>query len=291
MKTHDIDAVTRGLNPSPHAAVSETAWADLSDGITAILDDGTVENSTRITRLAPRRTPAGPRLALAAASLLLIGGVVAAAVVNRPGQDLPQALSVTAQGEWLTVRVVDEVADPKAYNQQFKKLGLDIKVKMVPVSPSNVGNYATFLYNSGSDGTKLRLLKPGENCPATLNASDPGCQYGVEVGKSFKGHAEIEFGRAAKPGEIYQYSPNEANAPGEELAGLAYHNLRVADVQKLLATRHVTVGSYLNSKTELVNGVTTAKEVDPAPGDWYVHQAQPQSPGVVMLWIGAEPAK
>ncbi|WP_020391804.1 hypothetical protein [Kribbella catacumbae] len=286
MKTHDIDAVTRGLNPSPGTSVSESAWAELSDGITA-----TVEDTTRVTKLAPRRTPARPRLALVAACTLLIGGVVAAAVVDRPGQDLPQALSVTDQGEWLTVRVVDQYADPEAYNQQFKKLGLDIKVRMVPVAPTAVGKYATFLYYDGSDGTKLGLLKPGENCPSTLNASDPGCQYGVEVGKKFKGKAEIMFGRAAKPGELYQYMPSESNAPGEELAGMAYKNKRVAEVQKLIAARGVTVGSYLNSKTELVDGVTTAKEVDPAPGDWYVHEARPQSPGVVQLWIGSEPAK
>lgn len=287
MKTHDIDAVTRGLNPSPTTEVSETAWADLSDGIIA----SGAEDTTRVTQLAPRRTPNRPRLVLAAACTLLIGGVVAATMVNSPGQDLPQALSVTDQGDWLTVRVVDENADPEAYNQQFKKLGLNIKVKMVPVAPSAVGKYATFQYNVGSDGAKLGLLKPGENCPATLNASDPGCQYGVEVGKKFKGKAEIMFGRAAKPGEMYQYMPSEANAPGEELAGMVYKNKRVAEVQKLIAARGVTIGSYLNSKTEMVNGVNTAKEVDPAPADWYVHEAQPESPGVVQLWIGSEPEK
>jgi hypothetical protein len=284
MKTPDIDAVTRGLNPTPSTEVSETAWTELSAGITLDAGDET-------TRTAPSRTPVRPRLVLAAASLLLIGGVVAATVVNRPGQDLPQAMAVTDHGGSLTVRVVDQEADPKAYNQQFKRLGLDILVRMVPVSPSNAGDYATFLYNTGSDGSQLSLLRPGEGCPATLNASDPGCQYGVQVSKSFKGHAEIEFGRVAKPGETYQASPGEANAPGEELAGLAYRNQRVADVQKLLATRGMTIKSYLNSKTEIVNGVTTAKEVDPAPGDWYVHSIQPDSPGVVMVWIGPRPEK
>jgi hypothetical protein len=287
MKTHDLDAVTRGLDPSPSTSVSEAAWSELSGGIT----EAAAEDTTRIIHLAPRRPSNRPRLALVAACMLLIGGVVAAAVVNPPGQDLPQALSVTDQGDWLTVRVVDENADPRAYNEQFKKLGLNIKVKMVPVAPTAVGKYATFLYYDGSDGTKLGLLKPGENCPATLNASDPGCQYGVEVGKKFKGKAEIQFGRAAKPGELYQYMPSESNAPGEELAGMAYKNKRVAEVQKLIAARGVTIGGYLNSKTELVNGVTTAKEVDPAPGDWYVHEAQPRSPGVVELWIGSEPEK
>ena len=129
---NDIDAVTRGLNPAPDTHVSEAAWTELSEGITETTEP-------------VRRTPARPRLLLAAASLLVIGGVVAATVVNRPGQDLPQALSVTDQGGSLTVRVVDQEADPKAYNQQFKRLGLDIKVRMVPVSPSNAGHYATFL--------------------------------------------------------------------------------------------------------------------------------------------------
>jgi hypothetical protein len=287
MKTHDIDAVTRGLNPTPNAEVSDAAWSELSDGITAVGQ----ESISAVASLAPRRTPVRPRLVLAAACTLLIGGVVAATVINRPGQDLPQALSVTDQGDWLTVRVIDENADPEAYNQQFKKLGLNIKVKMVPVAPSAVGKYATFQYNVGSDGNKLGLLKPGENCPATLNASDPGCQYGVEVGKRFKGKAEIMFGRAARPGEQYQYMPGESNLAGEELAGLKYKNKRVAEVQKLIAARGVTIGGYLNSKTEMVDGVNTAKDVDPAPGDWYVHEVWPRSPGVVELWIGPEPEK
>lgn len=283
MKTHDIDAVTRGLNPTPHTEISDAAWTDLSDGITT----ADLPDSTRITR----RTTTRPRFALAAAATLLIGGVVAATVINRPGQDLPQALSVTDQGEWLTVRVVDENADPQAYNQQFKRLGLNIKVKMVPVTPPMVGKYATFQYVVGSDGTKLGLLKPGENCPATLNEADPGCQYGVEVGKKFKGEAEIMFGRAARPGEQYQYMPGQSNGPGEELAGLSYKNKRVAEVRKLIAARGVTIGGYLNSKPEMVKGVTTIKDVDPVPEDWYVHEVWPRSPGVVELWIGPQPEK
>jgi hypothetical protein len=283
MKTPDIDAAVRGLaRPDQH--ITDAAWTELSANITNSSDESVVSLDTR-------RRSTRPRVLLAAACTLLIAGVVAATVVNRPGQDLPQALSVTDHGERLTVRVVDEDADPKAYNQQFKRLGLDIKVKMVPVAPSAVGKYATFLFYVGSEGSKLGLLKPGENCRSTLDANDPGCQYGVEVDKTFKGKAEIQFGRAAQPGERYQYIPSDASAPGEELAGLAYKNKQVSEVQKLIAARGVTIGGYLNSKTELVNGVNTAKEVDPAPGDWYVHEAQPESPGVVVLWIGAQPEK
>ncbi len=285
MKTSDIDAAVRGLAPThTDDLITDAAWSQVAENVTS-------EHAAPAVSLEPRRRPAGPRLVFAAAAGLLIAGVVAAAAVNLPGQDLPQAMSVTDQGEWLTVRVIDQNADPKAYNQQLEKLGLNIKVKMVPVAPSAVGKYATFLYYEGSDGSKLGLLKPGDNCPATLNASDPGCQYGVEVGKKFKGKAEIQFGRAARPGEMYQYIPSEAGAPGEELAGLSYKNERVSEVQKLIAARGVTIGGYVDSETEMVDGVNTAKEVDPAPGDWYVHEAQPQSPGVVILWIGSEPEK
>ncbi len=286
MKTHDIDAVTRGLNPAPTTEVTDAAWSDLSTGITG----ASIENQ-QVISIETRRRPARPRVLMVAAAGLLIAGLVAAALVNQPGQDLPQALSVTDQGGWLTVRVVDQDADPKAYNQQFKKLGLNIKVKMVPVSPSRVRTHATFSYLVGSEGEKLGLLEPGEKCAPTMNVGDPSCQYGVEVSKSFKGTAEIEFGRAAKPGEMYMTSPGEANAPGEELAGVKYRNLRVSEVQKLLASHGMKVHAYLNTKTELVDGVTTAKDVDPAPADWYVDSIQPHSPGVVMVWIGAEPAK
>ncbi|GAA1554866.1 hypothetical protein GCM10009789_05400 [Kribbella sancticallisti] len=286
MKTHDLEAVTRGLNPAPTTEITDAAWTQLSDGITAAGAE-----DQQVVSIETRRRPARPRVLLVAAAGLLIAGVIAGTVITRPGQDLPQALSVTDQGDWLTVRVVDPDADPKAYNEQFKKLGLNIKVKMVPVSPSGVRSYATFLSYEGSDDAKLGLLEPGENCPPTLTANDPACQYGVEVGKSFKGRAEIEFGRPARSGELYRHSPGEANAPGEELAGVKYRNLRVSDVQKILASRGMTVATYLNSTTEKVNGVTTAMEVDPAPGDWYVHSVQPHSPGVVIPWIGPAPEK
>ena len=124
-----------------------------------------------------------------------------------------------------------------------------------------------------------------------MNVGDPSCQYGVEVSKSFKGKAEIEFGRAAKPGEMYMTSPGEANAPGEELAGVTYRTCGSRRSRSCSPRTGVKVDAYLNTKTELVDGVTTAKDVDPAPADWYVDSIQPHSPGVVMVWIGAEPAK
>jgi len=281
MKTHDIDAVTRDLNPSPGTPVSDAAWAELSDGITA-----TVEDTTPITQLAPRRTPARPRLVLAAACTLLIGGVVAAAVVNRPDQNQPQALSFTERGDKLIVRVVDPTADPKRYNAEFKKMGLNIKVKAVPVSPPSVGGMFSFTAANSAELDQLRPLEPGEKCNGTLNASDPGCQLGLEVPKNYTGKTEILFGRKAKPGEMYQHMSLSATEKGEALEGLAIANKTVGAALPLIESRGVKVHAYYASSDR-----PHFKDIAKPADDWFVHGASPFAPDEVTLYVGPTPDK
>ena len=111
-----------------------------------------------------RRRRARPRLVLAAANLL-IAGVVAATLVNRPGQDRPQALSFTEKGDKLIVRVVDPKADPKRYNAEFKRMGLDITVKAVAVSPPYVGRIVGHTGRNQQDLDQLRRLEPARSAP------------------------------------------------------------------------------------------------------------------------------
>ena len=112
----ELDAVTRGLAPATGNRVSSETWAGLSDSITATAVDTPAVEAPVVVR-------ARPKLVVVGAFSLLIVGAVAATLLNRPGQDLPQALSVTDQGNWLTVRVVDQDADPARYNEQFKRSG------------------------------------------------------------------------------------------------------------------------------------------------------------------------
>ena len=283
MKTHDIDAVTRGLKPSPTTDVSDTAWAELSAGITTL---DAVEDTTRVTQLAPRRTTARPRLALAVACTLLIGGVVAATVVNPPGQDQPQALSFTERGDKLIVRVVDPTADPKRYNAEFKKMGLDIKVKAVAVSPPFVGTMVSFSADDSAQMDQLHRLEPGELCNGTLNASDPGCQNGLELPKNYTGTTEIQFGRKAKPGEMYWHSSSGATEKGEALAGLAIHNKTVAAVLPLIEARGVKVVAYYASSDS-----PKFADIGQPPAGWYVHDASAFAPDEVTLYVGPAPEK
>jgi hypothetical protein len=276
MKKHDIDAVTRALAPTTTPTISQDAWTELSDAITATEAAPAVEK---------KRAPARPRLVLVAAASLLIVGVIAAAFVNRPGQDQPQALSVTEMGDKLIVRVIDPTADPKRYNAEFKKLGLNIKVAAVAVSPPFVGRMLSFSGRNAQDMARLHRLEPGEKCNGTLNASDPGCQDGVEVAKNFDGESEIQFGRAAKPGEMYWHTSSSATEPGESLAGLKIHNKTVAEVLPMIEARGIKVVSYLSGNPPQLDSK------DSAPGDWYVDDATPFAPGEVNLSVGPAPGK
>jgi hypothetical protein len=277
MKTHDIDAAVRGLNP--HQAtdhVSDDAWADLADAVTA-------SESAPVVPLLRRPQPR--RLALVAACTLLIAGVVAATVVDNPDQSQPQALSFTERGDKLIVRVVDPNADPKRYNAEFKKLGLDVTVQSVPVSPPWVGRMISFSGRNEKDMRQLRMLEPGELCNGTLNASDPGCQEGVELPKNYDGKTEIQFGRAAKQGELYIHSSSSATDKGEVLAGLTVKNKTVAQVLPLVKARGVREIEFLTSDGP------DHQPVKSPPGNWYVDDANTFAEGEVTLFVSPTPVK
>jgi hypothetical protein len=279
MKTHDINAAVRGLNPfRGDDRITDAAWSQITENVTS-------EHAAPAVSLEPRRRPARPRLVFAAAGSLLIAGVVAAALVSGPGQDQAQALAFTEQGDKLIVRVVDPKADPARYNAEFKKMGLDITVRTIPVSPPKVGTIAGITGRTESDFKPLHRLEPGEKCNGTLNASDPGCQEGLELPKNYDGQALIDFGRPAKPGEMYLHTSGSATAKGELLAGLVIHNKTVAQVRPQIEARGVKVVSYVSGNAPNLDSRETA------PGTWYVYDATSHAPGEVVLFVGAKPEK
>ncbi|QNE19472.1 hypothetical protein F1D05_18075 [Kribbella qitaiheensis] len=272
METPDIDAVTRGLNPSPDTHISEAAWTELSAGITETVGEPIARSAAK----APGRL----RLALVAASLLLIGGVVAATVIDHPGQDRPEALSVTARGDHLIIRVVDPTADPKRYNAELKKLGLHITVKAVAVSKPFVGTMVSYSGRDEHDTDQLRRLEPGELCNGTLNASDPGCQDGLEVPVNYDGETEIQFGRAAKPGEQYWHFSSNVDDPGEAMHGAKWRDRTIAEVKQVLAERELKVLEYYDA-----NQPRDAKAIPTPPDDWYVRDASEYVAGEITLYV------
>jgi hypothetical protein len=186
------------------------------------------------------------------------------------------ALTFATRGRYLVVKVKDPLADPARYRKEFAAHGMNIDLRLVPVSPSIVG---TVVMSEGS----IEDITARGKC-RTGGGGD--CPVGVKIPIGYKEHAAVVFGRAARPGEQYS-STAPVDAPGEVMHGLAYRGRTVAEVLAMLRKRHVTVPQYRyedanGDNRPYQNGVPPAK-VEPG---WFVHGADPWAAGQVMLSVG-----
>jgi hypothetical protein len=193
----------------------------------------------------------------------------------RPAPYAEQALAFTTSADSITVIVRDPLADPAVYKAEFAAHGLNITLRMRPVSPSLVGS--VFYMDEPGSGPQLIPITAKGACD-TPGGGDI-CPVGVKVPAGFHGPAEIDFGRAARPGEQY-VSTGSAFAPGEAMHGMTITGKTVAEVVAQLRARHVSVAFYNEP------GGNGYVNVHSAPGGWYVYDAVPWAPGEVMLFVG-----
>ena len=185
------------------------------------------------------------------------------------------ALAFTTSADSITVIVRDPLADPAVYRAELAAHHLDITIQMRPVSPSLVGS--VFYLDEPGSGPQLIPITAKGACD-TPGGGDI-CPVGVKIPAGFRGPAEIDFGRAARPGEQY-VSAGSAFAPGEAMHGMTVKGKTVAEVVSQLRARHVSV-AYYNEP-----GSGGQVNVHSAPGGWYVYDAVPWAPGQVMLFVG-----
>ncbi|HEY7263638.1 MAG TPA: hypothetical protein VH589_19390 [Trebonia sp.] len=229
-----------------------------------------------LTRRGARR-----RLLLGAPMAAALGTALAVAMVGHRAGHPPaggqQALSFTTNaGGGITVIVRNPLADPGVYRAEFAAHHLDITLQLRPVSPSIAG---TVFYMSGpSTGPQIVPITAKGKCEVPSGGDD--CPVGVRIPAGFRGQAEIDFGRAARPGEKY-VSTGSAFARGEAMHGMNIKGETVAQVLSQLRQRHITVADF--NKVES-NGDENVHQV---PGGWYVYDAEPWAPGQVMLFVGA----
>jgi hypothetical protein len=217
----------------------------------------------------------------------LAGAVLALTSLGRPGQRVgpvvvgppaAQALSFSRHGRYLDVIVRDPVADPRRYRAEFARHHLDITLKLIPVSPSLVG---TETFGDQSAGTPdFKTITARGHCYSTGGRNV--CPVGVRIPLGFRGQADLEFGRAARPGEHYD-STGPVTAPGEALHGIAFRGRTVAWVLALLRQRHITVPVFHFTTAA---GVGMNLRPGQVPGRWRVRDAEPWAPGQVRLWVG-----
>jgi hypothetical protein len=279
-----MNPVTR-ISPISDA---EAGWLPHPDTLTNLGDQiaatAVQAPSSNGHRRAADRHPARRRLliGLPAAGALAVAGLIAASL-GSPGQKVgpvtvgpPKAqaavMSITRHGGYLDVIVTNPLADARKYREEFARLGLNIMLTLVPASPSLVGTLVYF-----EAPASIKPITAVGKC--WTGGSGSTCPVGVRVPLDFKGSAVITFGRAARPGELYETTA-PANAKGEAMYGLNYVGKTAAAVIAMLAARHVTVGDYWfqNASCEGVNRRSM-------PGSWYVTGADPWAPGQVSLQV------
>jgi hypothetical protein len=212
----------------------------------------------------------------AAAAFVAMAGNFTSAPPATSNRVSAQALAfTTSPGGGLTVIVRDPLADPAVYRAEFAAHNLDIKLLMRPVSPSLVGS--VFYMDETGIGPHLIPITAKGACNSPGGGDN--CTVGVKIPAGFRGPAEIDFGRAARPGEQYA-SAGLAFAPGEAMHGMTIKGKTVAEVVAQLRARHVSVAFYNEPGR---NGYVNVHSV---PGGWYVYDAVPWAPGQVMLFVG-----
>jgi hypothetical protein len=233
-----------------------------------------------------RRRRRGLLVGLPVAACLAVAGLIATSL-GSPGQRVgpiavgpPKAqaavLSLTRDGGYLDVIVRNPLADPKRYRAEFAKYHLDIRLRLIPASPSIVGSlvYADYPVR---DGSQIKPITALGKC--FTGGGGNVCPVGVRVALRFRGAASLVFARAARPGEQYE-SSGPATAPGEAMHGMSFVGKTVATVLAMLARRGVTVPQW---RVERSNGCVTVSRPT-VPGSWHVYQAVPWAPGQVLLW-------
>ena len=188
-----------------------------------------------------------------------------------------EALSFIRHGAYINVIVRDPLADPKRYRAEFKAHGLNVSLKLLPVSPSIVG---TVVYFGGTGTGAIKVITAKGRCFTGGGGGE--CPVGLRVPIGFRGEAQLVFGRAARRGERYE-STASATSPGEVLHGLRISGKRVSAVLKMLGRRHVTAAEFHITTARGIGKLVSGTAV---PGSWYVYSADPWAPGQVMLWVG-----
>jgi hypothetical protein len=266
--------------------MSVEALADLADLITSM----PIREDSRRTRQHGRagtRTTRSHRthlrslavVALVAAAVMVgvmtLGGTGSSVGPVNLGPASAQALSFTKHGRYIIVIVRDPFADPARYRAEFAAHNLNVKLQMVPASPSLVGQVVYF------GGTHLTQIKPITRDPsARCDSPGGGCTIGVKISTNYHGTADIAFGRAARPGEQYE-SSGSVTAPGEAMHGLKYQGKTVTALLALLKTRDVTVPQYRWTD----NGYSRSLRPGHVPGNWIVQNAIPWASHQVLLFV------
>jgi hypothetical protein len=289
----DLDSLIRHAAPLSDAEALRPVREDTRRELLERITVAAAGETARTPRAARRRWAIGLPLAVGAACAVAVTALVAQptehAATPRPASS-PNggpsgfdphpvaALSFTKRKDNIEVRIKDPLADPRRYRKEFAAHAMNIKLTMVPASPSVVGAIVMQDDGEGPDKRKIQTIEEGR-C-VTGGGGDGKCLRGLRIPTGYRNDAEIAFGREARPGEPYN-STNSAFAPGEALHCFDVRGLTVEQADQRLKQRKVTATMF-HWET---NDYAYTEGRDKLPGNWYVSNADPWAAGQVMLSI------
>jgi hypothetical protein len=226
---------------------------------------GATRSQARRRQKTPRRRA---RLAWVSAAAAVVIAASAFGIVSAVS-DTPAAAAVEFKesGQYIVATVEDPYAAAERLRAAFVAHGLDITLKLVPVSPSMVGS-VVFMDIEGGDITSL--------VSATRQAPGGPMPVGLRISVDFKGRAEIVLGRAAQPGETY-VSTGDAFAQGEVLHKSGLIGMRVADAAVRLKELGLTA-EWRDERTTSASAPVPSASPAPVPSPTPTDTAATSSP-------------
>ena len=278
---NDITRISPVTDAEAARLVSPAALADLASEIMAMPPPGRLRGSRPWSsrRWSSRRLllAGAPLAALAGAAVLLTVGLGRGSDMSNSPAAI-HALSFTKVHGYIKVIVHNPLADQSWYDADFARHHMNIKLNLVPVSPSLVGTVVVIDTMPGT--SDFSTITARGRC--WTGGGGSACPVGLKIPLDFHGQALITFGRAARPGEQYE-SVGSAFSPGEALQGLRSKVIvqRVSKVWPLLASHHVGIATCRYSKGS----------IDPSqvPGNWYVTNVLPWAPNQILVQVDPRP--
>ncbi|MEU6781114.1 hypothetical protein ABZ912_18090 [Nonomuraea angiospora] len=261
-------------------------------GARALLASITAEEPAPRGRLSA--TPRRRRLAMGAVAVagLAAAAVIGPAVVGGSGPATSyanSAIDIELRGGYYVAVIKDPLADHAKYSEGFKAVGLNVDLRLVPSSPSQVGRVTsvntgvTFRTHPNED----RSIGTGRE-PAGCTFGRPGCAMTVMVARDYAGLGVVAVGRAAEPGEKYQ-NIGSATRKGEMLEGFRVDERTTGEV--MAEVRRRGLRAVFEVITPAGNGgyrVEPGRQSAVVGDDWIVWEARSEQPGVVRLMVTEE---
>lgn len=193
------------------------------------------------------------------------------------------AVRVTGDGkDGFTVTINQATATATDLANAFARHHISVSVRLVPVSPSEVGRVIT---TEGPGAVTVRPVAT-PRCPI----GSPTCPITLSI-SGITGHASVVVGRAALPDERYA-SGASVFAPGEVLHCSGVFGEPVSEAKKYLGARHLN-GTFREQRLPGPAGSTpsstTSRAADVASGRLYVVAGEALSRRQVLLWTSAVP--